>query len=267
MNKELVEIVVNKSFVELSMNEKEQLFEWCSDEEGFDQLKNVFIEVELMKKQSAENVRPSTKAQLDLLFTEKYKVGGTARWNSSTGKLIYPFDKPFHRRPIIQIAALLLLLLLVFPLLMKNKEISTISQLAKNEVKEGKRKVINPISKKYPKVNSANSEEDRIISTKRQSTAEDLKREKSRIESISDNSTQSEKNVIENDIPYSIDSYLSENSNQVSPSVASASAADSKNQFSSSQPDGLYREVNNGVNFSKSISEIPSVLDLLSVTF
>ncbi len=267
MNKELVEIVVNKSFVELSMNEKEQLFEWCSDEEGFDQLKNVFIEVELMKKQTIENVRPSTKEKLDLLFTEKYKVGAAARWNSSIEKLVYPFDKPFHRRPIIQIAALLLLLLLAFPLLMKNKEISTISQLAKNEVKEGKRKVINPITKKYLKVNSANSEEDRIISTKRQSTTEDLKREKSRIESISDNSTQSEKNVIENDIPYSIDSYLSENSNQVSPSVSSASAADSKNQFSSSQPDGFYREVKNGVNFSKSISEIPSVLDLLSVTF
>ena len=254
MNKELVEIVVNKSFVELSMNEKEQLFEWCSDEEGFDQLKNVFIEVELMKKQTVENVRPSTKEKLDLLFTEKYKVGGAARWNSSIGKLVYPFDKPFHRRPIIQIAALLLLLLLAFPLLMKNKEISKISQLAKNEVKENKRKIINPITKKNPKENSANSEEDRIISTKKKSTTEDLQRENIRVESISDNREQSEINV-------------SENSSQVSPIVASASAADSKNQFSSDQPDGLYRELNNGVNFSKSISEIPSVLDLLSVTF
>ena len=254
MNKELVEIVVNKSFVELSMNEKEQLFEWCSDEEGFDQLKNVFIEVELVKKQTVENVRPSTKEKLDLLFTEKYKVGGAARWNSSIGKLVYPFDKPFHRRPIIQIAALLLLLLLAFPLLMKNKEISKISQLAKNEVREGKRKIINPITKKNHKENSVNSEEDRIISTKKKSATEGVQRENIRVESISDNREQSEINV-------------SENSNQVSPSVTSASAADSKNQFSSDQPDGLYREVNNGEYFSKSISEIPSVLDLLSVTF
>ena len=256
MNKELVEIVVNKSFVELSMSEKEQLFEWCSTEEGFDQLKNVFIEVELMKNQSTENVRPSTKEKLDLLFTEKYKVGDAVRWNSSIGKLIYPFDKPFHRRPIIQIAALLLLLLLAFPLLMKNKEISKISQLAKNEVKEGEKKISKPKKNKEqsPEESSNTPPENQLIAADKQSSRKDLIIEKATAEAVSDVPAQGGVNV-------------SENSYQVSPSVASASASDSKNQFSSDQPDGLYREVNNGVNFSKSISEIPSVLDLLSVTF
>ena len=256
MNKELVEIVVNKSFVELSMSEKEQLFEWCSTEEGFDQLKNVFIEVELMKNQSTENVRPSTKDKLDLLFTEKYKVGKAFRWNSSIGKVMYPFDKPFHRRPIIQIAALLLLLLLAFPVMVKTKEISNRSQLAKNEMKDGEKKISKPKKNKEqsPEESSNTPPENQLIAADKQSSRKDLIIEKATAEAVSDVPAQGGVNV-------------SENSNQVSPSVASPSAADSKNQFSGFQPDGLYREVNNGVNFSKSISVTPSVLDLLSVAF
>ncbi len=269
MNKELVEIVVNKSFVELSMSEKEQLFEWCSTEEGFDQLKNVFIEVELMKNQSTENVRPSTKEKLDLLFTEKYKVGKAFRWNSSIGKVMYPFDKPFHRRPIIQIAALLLLLLLAFPVMVKTKEISNRSQLAKNEMKDGEKKISKPKKNKEqsPEESSNTPPEDQVYAADKQSSRKDLISVKARVEAVNDVPVQGGVNVSESDINYPIVSNLTENSNQVSPSVASASAADSKNQLSSFQSDGLYREVNNGVNFSKSISVTPSVLDLLSVAF
>jgi hypothetical protein len=153
--------------------------------------------------------------------------------------------------------------------MVKTKEISNRSQLAKNEVKNGEKKISKSKKNKEesPEESSSAPLENQVYAADKQSSSEDLTIVKAREEAVNDVPAQGVVNVSENDIPYSIDSYLSENSNQVSPSVASASAADSKNQFSSSQPDGFYREVKNGVNFSKSISEIPSVLDLLSVTF
>ncbi len=114
MEQELVDIVLKRSFIELSKAEKDNLSEWCSNEEEFDQLKQVFLEVERMKEAQQEKVRPETKQSLDALFQQKHKKSPVMR-NHSVLSVIYPADKPFHKRPIVRIAAVALICLLALP--------------------------------------------------------------------------------------------------------------------------------------------------------
>ena len=55
MDQEIVDIVLKKSFFELTDVERKDVFEWCSSEEEFDQMKHVFMEIELMIKKSGRS--------------------------------------------------------------------------------------------------------------------------------------------------------------------------------------------------------------------
>jgi hypothetical protein len=115
MDKEIVDIVLKKSFFELTDVERKDVFEWCSSEEEFDQMKHVFMEVELMKKNQEETVHEDKKKSLDNLFNQKYNQR-PAYWSNSIVVSLYPIDRPFQRRPLVQIAALAIVLLLSYPL-------------------------------------------------------------------------------------------------------------------------------------------------------
>jgi len=116
MDQEIVDIVLKKSFFELTDVERKDVFEWCSSEEEFDQMKHVFMEIELMKKNQEEaTVHEDKKKSLDSLFNQKYKQQ-PAFWSNSMVVSLYPIDRPFQRRPLVQIAALAILLLLSYPL-------------------------------------------------------------------------------------------------------------------------------------------------------
>lgn len=138
MEKELTNIVLQKSYIELSMDERSELMEWCSSEEEYDQLKQVFIEVEAMKKSQTETVRPETKKSLDALFAEKHAQPAMF-WNKPVVVLLYPREKSIQRRPLVQIAAAALLLLLAYPIL-QTSPVNPERILAKIDVKTGSQK-------------------------------------------------------------------------------------------------------------------------------
>lgn len=133
MEKELVDIIEDKKFIELSSSERESLKEWCSTEEEFDQLKLVFLGVEEMKTAHIMTPRAETKNSLDAIFAQKHSKIPPVFWYNTVFTVLYPTDKPIQRRPLMQIAAIGLLFLFVYPFVSNNKLIETTPQLAKVE--------------------------------------------------------------------------------------------------------------------------------------
>lgn len=274
MDRELVDIVLHKSFVELSANERKDLLEWCSNEEEFDQMKNVFVEVELMKKQQTETVRPKTKKSLDVLFAEKHKIGGSIIWNSSVVTAMYPVEKPFHRRPLVQIAALALLLLFSYPILQNSKSNSESSQLANNEPTKGsnmKKVPFVPVVKEEKlEKESENKKENNSLSNIQVAKVEIQKTNNNGLVTLNGGPSFS----VSNDIASS--PVMSATSKYSTASVTNTTIAGATYFYSGSvdahastfsQPDGLYEGDENTIKYSKPVSENSSVLDLLIVTF
>lgn len=277
MDQELVDIVLHKSFVELSANERKDLLEWCSGEEEFNQMKNVFIEVELMKKQQTETARPETKKSLDALFVEKHKRGGSIIWNSSLVTAMYPVEKPFHRRPLVQIVALALLLLLSYPMLQNSKTFSESPQLAKNEPIIGSKKkeksIVPVVKEEILETDSENKVECNSTSMNQISNVEIQKMNNKQ---IAVNSGFSSTSVTASTLNSSDFSATSIGVATYSYTTSAPPSSTISNNWTSglavtnvetTQPDGLYEGDENTIQYSQAVSENSSVLDLLTVTF
>ena len=114
MKKDLIDTIMEKEYNELSAAERAELQEFCSSESEYTQMKEVFASVEAMKFETPQP-RKETKERLDNLFAETYPKAAPI-WYSSVGAAILPKDKPLHRQPLMQIAAVGLLLVLIYPL-------------------------------------------------------------------------------------------------------------------------------------------------------
>jgi hypothetical protein len=121
MEKELVNTVLEKEFNELSSNERVALNDYGTSEEEYEQLKMVFLSVEALKKSETMHPRFETKSSLDDIFAQKHGHKPRAIWYNSVMVLLYPTEKTFVKRPLVQIAALALLLLLAFPIVNSTK--------------------------------------------------------------------------------------------------------------------------------------------------
>lgn len=248
MEKELVDIIEDKKFIELTSSERESLKEWCSTEEEFDQLKLVFLEVEQMKRTQVMTPRAETKNSLDAIFAQKHSKIPPVFWYNSFFTVLYPTDKPIQRRPLMQIAAIGLLFLLVYPFVSTNKLIETTPQLAKVE---------EPAVKEELKGLSA--EKDKTI-------VDDLD------ENITDlPETRLQESTIE--MSPGVEGLIF---SSPEPAVASATyswTTDSRVDASSSltgaisdHPDGIF--IGSSTNsFSQAASSQPAVFDLLTATF
>lgn len=152
MEKELVNTVLEKEFNELSSNERIALNDYCSSEEEFEQLKMVFLSVEALKKSETIVPRTETKSSLDDIFAQKHGHKPRAIWYNSALVVLYPKEKAFVKRPLVQIAAIGLLFLLAYPLINSTKiQDLTETQLAevkveKQNAKPSRVKTSNPVS-------------------------------------------------------------------------------------------------------------------------
>lgn len=240
MEKELVDIVLQKSFIELSKDDRLALSEWCTSEEEYDQMKNVFLEVERMKLKQTATVRPQTKKSLDALFMEKHHKTPVF-WNNSVMTLIYPVDKPLHRRPLIQVAAVALLLLLTYPMVNNNRLYVPTRQTAKNQVK-------NP-----PKPSVVTSAQDSITIPVTNKANNEVHSEPVLIAS---NELLREESIAESSLISVGSAAFIEDMPDAEMSIAAFG----------NHPDGVF----NGETisaFSEPVSEDPEILDLLTVAF
>ena len=139
MEKDIINSIIEKEFIELTAAERSELFEYCASEEEYMQLKNMFTRIENM---DFENPAPreETKKDLDLLFDQSYPKANPI-WYSSLLAVVIPREKPVYRQPLLQIAAVALLIFLAVPLF-NSKITDTKSQLAKVEQSEREKTTI-----------------------------------------------------------------------------------------------------------------------------
>ena len=113
MEKDLVDIVMEKSYIELSTDEKVELGEFCNSESEYNQLKDVFLGVEMMQFETP-TPKKETKESLDSLFDSTHPRVAPI-WYMTILAFAVPKEKSIHRQPLIQIAAIGLLFFLAYP--------------------------------------------------------------------------------------------------------------------------------------------------------
>jgi hypothetical protein len=248
MEKELVDIIEDKKFIELTSSERESLQEWCSNEEEFDQLKLVFLGVEQMKTAQVMTPKAETKNSLDAIFAQKHSKIPPVFWYNTVFTVLYPTDKPIQRRPLMQIAAIGLLFLLVYPFVSNNKLIETTPQLAKVE-------------------EPAVKEELKVLSTEKDKTI---------VENLDENITKSPVTRLQESTIEMSPGVEGLTFSSPEPAVASATyswstdsrvdAASTLTGAVSDHPDGIF--IGSSTNsFSQAASSQPAVFDLLTATF
>ena len=114
MKKDLIDTIMEKDFIELSNAERKELEEFCTTESEYIHMKEVFISVEAMPLDNP-TPRKETKEKLVELFASTYPKAAPI-WYSSVGAFIVRKNQPIHRQPLMQIAAVGLLLLLIYPI-------------------------------------------------------------------------------------------------------------------------------------------------------
>jgi hypothetical protein len=244
MEKELINSVIKKQFIELTQKERTDLKEWCATEEEFEQLKSVFKGVEQMKLVQTDVPRTETKRSLDDLFAQKHAKVAPTIWYNSILVALYPTEKPMFQRPILQIAAIGLVLLMVYPFLFKNELDIQKPQLAKVETAKEKSS-----SQEVKEDNNSVSGNQEIGIAEEQSTKSPIAFEDvpmlTLLEDVSANDKMAEMDA--------------ETAGAVSYAWTAAPAV-------SDHPDGIYIGAST-ISYSQSASDQPAVLDLLTATF
>lgn len=244
MEKDLIDIVIKKQFIELSEKDRTELKEWCSSEEEFEQLKLVFKGVERLKAAQTDLPKAETKKSLDELFAQKHAKGASTIWYNSILLALYPTDKPLLQRPIMQVAAIGLVMLMVYPFLFKNELDVQKPQMAKVE-----------------KQNESRSTQE----MKEEASSET----KSTIEEESEEQNFSTLSMLE-DVPmifFSEDEIAKDKSADSDAELAGAATyAWTAAPAVSDHPDGIYVGAK-AISYSQSASDQPAVLDLLTATF
>lgn len=235
MKKDIVDIVMEKEFIELTQIERAELNEFCATEEEYNQLKSVFTNVKGMSFE-AQKPRTETKDRLDQLFDDTYPKRSPV-WYVSVLSVIIPKDKPIYRQPLMQVAAVALLFLLVVPLFRTEMTMSD-NLIANNEV------VV------------TENENNRVVE------AESIEQEVS----VEDVIQEQERSVTAGDV---VPGGLASSIDELEPMPTLASGMSSSAPMSD-HPDGVFMGgVSEGesVAYSQPASESSELLDLLTATF
>ena len=235
MEKDLVNIIVEKEFIELSSTELAEVNEFCSSEEEYNQMRDVFLEVESITFDTPKP-KAETKKSLDNLFNQTYPKAPVA-WYSSILTVVVPKDKPIHRQPILQVAAICLLFIMIIPFF--NTDVA----VQKNQIAEVE-KLTDTEAGSVAKVKVIEKEEGNIFNGNQQESS---------IEELIESEIEVPRVV-------SVENFNSSNSLSASTPFTAFSA-------SFDHPDGIFDETIAEVDYSMNISELPDVLDLLTTTF
>ncbi len=130
MEKEIENIIKSKRFLELSENERELIREWASSEDEFNQLKSVFVATDVFKNEQIKQLNPTIKQRLDVRFKEKYDKQRLV-WYNKLWLFLWPEDANILKKPLLQLAAVGLIVLLATPFLFQNN--SSQKRLAVND--------------------------------------------------------------------------------------------------------------------------------------
>ncbi|PWH86361.1 hypothetical protein [Brumimicrobium oceani] len=124
-------IIVEKSYFELTPKEKEIVQDWASNEEEFDALKMTFLAVSDFNIENEKQLTPNVKQRLNERFSAKHAVKTDGFLNRF---LIFFFPRDTHvfKKPAFQLAMIALIVALVIPFLWQENP----AQYAMNEENE-----------------------------------------------------------------------------------------------------------------------------------
>ena len=128
MERDVMDIIRDKEFIELTAADRAELGEMCSSEEEFDQVKSMFAGISAMNW-SNPAPKAETKESLDHLFEQKHPKAAPI-WYNAPLAVIAPKGKPFYRQPLVQAAAVGLLIFLAYPLVNSSVMDSKTNQVA-----------------------------------------------------------------------------------------------------------------------------------------
>lgn len=119
MEKNIENIIRTKSYLELSEVEREQIKEWASSEEEFNQLKMVLLSVDSLSEKQEEELNPVIKQRLDVRFQEKFNKQRLV-WYNKLWLFLWPQETQVVRKPLVHLVAVGLIVALVIPFLFQN---------------------------------------------------------------------------------------------------------------------------------------------------
>lgn len=253
MEKDIFDIIQEKEYNQLSSVELSELAEFCANEDEFLQMKSVLVGVQAMNVANAAAPKPQVKQKLDDLFVSQAYAQTSATASKGIMAVLYPRDKKLYQRPLFQIAAMIVLILGIVPFLMKN-QLPQKNQLAKSETKKqdtkGDSSLVPTIKndQKSKELETAEIEKEEVITSNGQTSP--VINFYNNIRTVSSVSTGAEY--------YEIPT--------VTMAVAKSSESPAESIFDHS--DGIYDSSSGkSMIFSKSVSEQPEVLDLLTASF
>lgn len=144
----LIEIIKCKEYHALTDFEKLSLKEWCDNEDEFNHLKFVFVELDEMKLEGESLLSENVKHKLDDLFNTEHKKQRSFFLNATA--FLFRKDVNWYSQPVAHIAALFVVFFSVYSLLklspvesnqvaehvipkIKQPKIINIEKLSKNE--------------------------------------------------------------------------------------------------------------------------------------
>lgn len=126
-------IILKKSYFELTSSEQKSIQEWASNEEEFDALKAVLMATQSMADQSKVKPSSSVKQRLDDRFAAKHAGQNVTLWSKFL-LFFFPKNTQFFKKPAFQLAMVALIVILLIPFLWQERT----AQYAMNE---GQRKL------------------------------------------------------------------------------------------------------------------------------
>lgn len=245
MEKEITDILVEKKFHELDPSEKDQLKDLCESEEDYEQMRNLFLGLSVMKKDSM-TPKAETKKSLDDIFAEVHGKRDRVIWYNSMLAVIYPTEKKFHQRPLVQVAALLVVIVLLIPFFNNDDIIkNNVKQVAVEDVK----KEVSG-SEKEPSIIETTETIPEIETNLNEQTASTVKLPDLMANSISGEMSGAVSAFDVEDLSFG------EMTSTVQP-IASKAVFD--------HPDGVFK--GGAANFSVTTADNPEVLDLITAVF
>ena len=259
MERDILDIIVDKEFVNLTVIEKQELEQFCTTKAEFDELKSAVLGMNAIHFETTQP-KAETKQKLDDLFMQTYPEKPVL-WYNSVFLVLVPKEKPFYRQPLLQVAALLFVLFLVVPII-NTPILDENEQVAKLELVDADKK----IDVKNNENNSTVVKEEEL---------NDVLIDDIETEVLSNNIVESNEGSSQEQMPMSfasseVDVILSESKEGMSRTLVSDASLfeDASISYDSEHPDGIFSGIaNNRVNYSTDASDSDDLLGLCTVTF
>lgn len=134
MERDVMDIIKDKEFIELTASERTELGELCATEDEFNQVKSMFAGMSAINW-SNPTPKAETKERLDHLFAQKHPKAAPI-WYNVPLAILAPKGKPFYRQPLVQAAAVGLLIFLAYPFVNSDVMEAKTNQVASVEEKD-----------------------------------------------------------------------------------------------------------------------------------